>query len=144
MYKRQAVNLAKEIDADLVMASDPDADRVGSACKDDKGEWVLINGNQTCMTVSYTHLDVYKRQLLLFSSFSSGCFCFFLNQLRFSVAGVVAKAESASPLSNIHAMTAAITFTYILIEFLTFNSVSYTHLDVYKRQIQGSGKPNSE
>ena len=29
------------------MASDPDADRVGIACKDDKGEWVLINGNQT-------------------------------------------------------------------------------------------------
>ena len=48
-----AVNLAKEIDADLVMASDPDADRVGIACKDDKGEWVLINGNQTCMMYLY-------------------------------------------------------------------------------------------
>ena len=31
------------------MASDPDADRVGMACKNDKGEWVLINGNQTCL-----------------------------------------------------------------------------------------------
>lgn len=44
-----ALRDAKEIDADIVMASDPDADRVGMACKNDKGEWVLINGNQTCM-----------------------------------------------------------------------------------------------
>ena len=40
---------AKALDADILMASDPDADRVGMACKNDKGEWVLINGNQTCM-----------------------------------------------------------------------------------------------
>lgn len=40
---------AKKWDADILMASDPDADRVGMACKNDKGEWVLINGNQTCM-----------------------------------------------------------------------------------------------
>lgn len=56
-----AVNLAKEIDADLVMASDPDADRVGIACKDDKGEWVLINGNQTCMMYLYYILTQYKQ-----------------------------------------------------------------------------------
>lgn len=48
-----AINLAKKIDGDIVMASDPDADRVGMACKDDKGEWVLINGNQTCMLFLY-------------------------------------------------------------------------------------------
>ena len=48
-----AIKLAKEIDADIVMASDPDADRVGMACKDDKGEWVLINGNQTCLIFLY-------------------------------------------------------------------------------------------
>ena len=48
-----AIALAKKIDADIVMASDPDADRVGIACKDDKGEWVLINGNQTCMIFLY-------------------------------------------------------------------------------------------
>ena len=48
-----ALNLAKKIDADIVMASDPDADRVGMACKDDKGEWVLINGNQTCLIFLY-------------------------------------------------------------------------------------------
>ena len=40
---------AKALDADILMASDPDADRVGMACKNYKGEWVLINGNQTCM-----------------------------------------------------------------------------------------------
>ena len=48
-----AINLAKSMDADIVMASDPDADRVGMACKDDKGEWVLINGNQTCLLFLY-------------------------------------------------------------------------------------------
>ena len=48
-----AIKLAKEIDADIVMASDPDADRVGMACKNDKGEWVLINGNQTCLLFLY-------------------------------------------------------------------------------------------
>ncbi len=44
-----ALRDAKAIDADIVMASDPDADRVGMACKNGKGEWVLINGNQTCL-----------------------------------------------------------------------------------------------
>ncbi len=48
-----AIALAKKIDADIVMASDPDADRVGMACKDSKGEWVLINGNQTCLIFLY-------------------------------------------------------------------------------------------
>ncbi len=56
-----AVNLAKKIDADLVMASDPDADRVGIACKDDKGEWVLINGNQTCLMYLYYIITQYKK-----------------------------------------------------------------------------------
>lgn len=48
-----AIALAKKLDADIVMASDPDADRVGMACKDNKGEWVLINGNQTCLLFLY-------------------------------------------------------------------------------------------
>ena len=47
-----AIALAKKIDADIVMASDPDADR-GMACKDSNGEWVLVNGNQTCMIFLY-------------------------------------------------------------------------------------------
>lgn len=48
-----ALELAKKIDADIVMASDPDADRVGMACKNSEGEWVLVDGNQTCMIFLY-------------------------------------------------------------------------------------------
>ena len=55
-----AIEKAKATDAELVMASDPDADRVGISCKDDKGEWVLINGNQTCMMYLYYILTQYK------------------------------------------------------------------------------------
>ena len=42
-----ALNKAKDIDAELVMATDPDADRVGIAVKDHHGAWTLLNGNQT-------------------------------------------------------------------------------------------------
>lgn len=56
-----ALNLAKGIDADLVMASDPDADRVGIACKNDNGEWVLINGNQTCLMYLYYIITQYNK-----------------------------------------------------------------------------------
>ncbi|WP_255481244.1 phospho-sugar mutase [Pontibacter sp. Tf4] len=42
-----ALNKAKEIDADIVFATDPDSDRVGIAVKNDKGEFILLNGNQT-------------------------------------------------------------------------------------------------
>ena len=55
-----AIDKAKEMDADVVMASDPDADRVGISCKNDKGEWVLINGNQTCMMYLYYILTQYR------------------------------------------------------------------------------------
>ena len=48
-----ALRDAKAMDADIVMASDPDADRVGMACKNDKGEWILSNGNQTCLLFLY-------------------------------------------------------------------------------------------
>ena len=48
-----AIEKAKETDADLVMASDPDADRVGIAVKNDKGEWTLVNGNQTALIYLY-------------------------------------------------------------------------------------------
>jgi len=48
-----AIEKAKAIDAELVMASDPDADRVGIAIKNDKGEWILVNGNQTCLIYLY-------------------------------------------------------------------------------------------
>ena len=60
-----AIRDAKEIDADIVMASDPDADRVGMACKNDKGEWVLINGNQTCLLFLYYIITNRKAKGLL-------------------------------------------------------------------------------
>ncbi len=41
-----AIELAKATNADIVMASDPDADRIGIACKDTVGQWVLLSGNQ--------------------------------------------------------------------------------------------------
>ncbi len=40
---------AKELDADILLGTDPDADRVGIAIKNPKGEWVLMNGNQTAV-----------------------------------------------------------------------------------------------
>jgi phosphoglucomutase len=40
---------AREIDADILLGTDPDADRVGIGVKNDKGEWVLMNGNQTAV-----------------------------------------------------------------------------------------------
>lgn len=57
-----ALDLAKQIDADIVMASDPDADRVGMACKNSKGEWGLIDGNQTCMIFLYYIISNRKAQ----------------------------------------------------------------------------------
>ncbi|WP_295730428.1 phospho-sugar mutase [uncultured Muribaculum sp.] len=44
-----AIAKAKEVDADLILASDPDADRIGCVLRDDSGEYVLINGNQIVM-----------------------------------------------------------------------------------------------
>lgn len=48
-----AIAKAKEVGADLVMASDPDADRIGCVMRDAKGEYVLINGNQIVMILLY-------------------------------------------------------------------------------------------
>ena len=50
---KMALAQAKEIDAELVMATDPDADRVGIAIKNDKGEFQLLNGNQTGSLLIY-------------------------------------------------------------------------------------------
>lgn len=44
-----AIAKAKEVGADIVLASDPDADRVGCVIRDNNGEYVLLNGNQICM-----------------------------------------------------------------------------------------------
>ncbi|MDR3141480.1 MAG: phospho-sugar mutase [Tannerellaceae bacterium] len=48
-----AVEKAKETGAELVLATDPDGDRVGAAVKNNEGEWVLLNGNQTALLFVY-------------------------------------------------------------------------------------------
>ncbi len=48
-----AMKKAAEIDADVVMASDPDSDRIGVVVKDDKGEYIILNGNQTALLFFY-------------------------------------------------------------------------------------------
>ncbi|WP_323756893.1 phospho-sugar mutase [Roseivirga sp.] len=55
-----ALNKAKELDADLVMATDPDADRVGMAAKNDEGEFELLNGNQAASLLIYFLLRKWK------------------------------------------------------------------------------------
>lgn len=54
------MKLAKEIDADVLLATDPDADRVGIAVKDNNNEFVLINGNQTATVLTYYILKILK------------------------------------------------------------------------------------
>ncbi len=56
-----AMNLAKDLDADLVIATDPDADRVGAAVKNKKGEWQLLNGNQMASLIIYYLLQAWKQ-----------------------------------------------------------------------------------
>ncbi|WP_439559701.1 phospho-sugar mutase [Dyadobacter sp.] len=56
----KAVDKAKEIDADLVLGTDPDADRVGIAVKNHHGEIQLLNGNQTASVLIYYLLNAWK------------------------------------------------------------------------------------
>lgn len=51
---------AKEIDADILLGTDPDADRVGIAIKNDNGEWVLMNGNQTAVLACAYMMEARK------------------------------------------------------------------------------------
>ncbi|MDC0584501.1 phospho-sugar mutase [Bacteroidales bacterium] len=55
-----AMEKAKDTDADVVMATDPDADRVGIAFKDEKGEFNILNGNQTASVLLYYLLNKWK------------------------------------------------------------------------------------
>jgi len=63
--EKEAMNLslqkAKEIDADLVLATDPDADRVGIAVKDLEGNFILLNGNQTGTLLFYYLIQRWKQ-----------------------------------------------------------------------------------
>ena len=47
------MKLGTKLNADLVVATDPDADRLAIVCRDNKGEWMIINGNQTAMMFCY-------------------------------------------------------------------------------------------
>lgn len=55
-----AIKKAIETDADLVMATDPDSDRMGISVKNDKGEWILVNGNQTALLFVYYLIRRWK------------------------------------------------------------------------------------
>ncbi|MCQ2339554.1 MAG: phospho-sugar mutase [Paludibacteraceae bacterium] len=53
--------LGTKLNADLVIASDPDADRIAIVCRNNKGEWVIINGNQTNIMYNYYIINNMKR-----------------------------------------------------------------------------------
>ena len=55
------MKLGTKLNADLVIASDPDADRLAIDCRDNKGEWIIINGNQTAMMLSYYIIENKKK-----------------------------------------------------------------------------------
>ena len=57
-----SIELAKKVNASLVMATDPDADRVGIAVKNDKDEYVLFNGNQTASVLIYYLLKKWNEK----------------------------------------------------------------------------------
>jgi phosphoglucomutase len=59
---RMAINKAIEKNAELVMATDPDADRLGLAVKNSKGEFILLNGNQTGVILIWYILSQYKER----------------------------------------------------------------------------------
>ncbi len=59
---KMAVDKAIEVNADLVMACDPDGDRLGIAVTNDKGEWEIINGNQTALIFNY-YLITRRKEL---------------------------------------------------------------------------------
>lgn len=59
---RMAINKAVETGAELVMATDPDADRLGIAVRDRNGEFILLNGNQTGVILIWYILSQYKER----------------------------------------------------------------------------------
>ncbi|HEX2977420.1 MAG TPA: phospho-sugar mutase, partial [Bacteroidales bacterium] len=59
---KMAIERAIETDAELVMATDPDADRLGVAVRDKSGKFILLNGNQTCVLLVWYILSQYKER----------------------------------------------------------------------------------
>ncbi len=57
-----AIEKAKKVNADLVFATDPDADRVGVAVKNSNGEFILLNGNQTASFLTYYILKQWQQK----------------------------------------------------------------------------------
>lgn len=57
---RMAMELAEKEDGDLVLGTDPDADRVGLVARNSSGELTLINGNQACALIVYYRLEQMK------------------------------------------------------------------------------------
>lgn len=57
-----ALSTAEQIDADLIMATDPDADRVGIGVKNHKGKYQLLNGNQTGALIVYYMLSMQSKK----------------------------------------------------------------------------------
>ena len=55
------MKLGDKVGADLVIASDPDADRLAIVCRDDKGQWMILNGNQTAMMFSWYIISNKKK-----------------------------------------------------------------------------------
>ena len=55
------MKLGDKLNADLVLASDPDADRLAVVCRDPKGEWCILNGNQTALMLSYYIIENKKK-----------------------------------------------------------------------------------
>ena len=53
---------AKELDADILLGTDPDSDRVGVGVKNHKGEWVLMNGNQTAVLAFAYMIEARKKK----------------------------------------------------------------------------------
>ncbi len=58
----KALKQAKKDNSDIILATDPDADRVGVAVRDSKGEFILLNGNQTGSILTYYLLSSLKKQ----------------------------------------------------------------------------------
>ena len=58
---QMALDEAQQLDADIVLATDPDSDRVGIALKNNAGEWVLVNGNQTAALLTHYLLSARKQ-----------------------------------------------------------------------------------
>ena len=55
-----ALDKAKEVNADLILATDPDADRVGAGVKDNEGNYILLNGNQSATLLIYYLIKQWK------------------------------------------------------------------------------------